>query len=163
MANYYYDLDENVGPEAKFNRFIAKIVIQLVQPNPYRKENEAICALLDASEKYLKDFQNFLKTSFDKKFPWSYIKDTVEKFYESYYQITYTELMELFPCEVMSDKDELEKICEAVLKENQKSVEDYRKGKKNSINHLKGQVMKLTKGKANPMVVNIILERKLNT
>ncbi|MFH1778450.1 MAG: Asp-tRNA(Asn)/Glu-tRNA(Gln) amidotransferase GatCAB subunit B, partial [Candidatus Omnitrophota bacterium] len=48
-----------------------------------------------------------------------------------------------------------------VIAENKKTVEDYLKGKENAIMFLVGQVMKKTKGRANPAVINEILKRKL--
>jgi aspartyl-tRNA(Asn)/glutamyl-tRNA(Gln) amidotransferase subunit B len=60
-----------------------------------------------------------------------------------------------------NDEGELEKIAEQVIAENPKSVEDYQKGKENAIKFLMGQVMKVTKGKANPGIAMAILVRKL--
>jgi Asp-tRNA(Asn)/Glu-tRNA(Gln) amidotransferase B subunit len=167
LAEYFYSFDENVSEEIKFNRFLAKIITQLIIPNPIRVELKEKCLeyLMIIDELDMYGFSGFVKNCFDKKLPWSYIKDIVEKYHEwnqDTHWTNYTELVTMFPCEVLSDKNELEIICETVLKENPKSVEDYRKGKKNSINHLKGQIMKLTKGKASASVVNVILERKLN-
>jgi Asp-tRNA(Asn)/Glu-tRNA(Gln) amidotransferase B subunit len=168
LANYFYSFDENVSEEIKLNRFLAKIITQLIIPNPIRVElNEKyplMLAIMDSID--MDGFASFVKDCFDRKLPWSYLKDIVEKYHEwnqEFHWTNYTELAKMFPCEVLSDKNELEIICETVLKENPKSVDDYRKGKKNSINHLKGQIMKMTKGKASASVVNIILERKLNT
>ena len=42
-----------------------------------------------------------------------------------------------------------------------KSVEDFKAGKTAALNFLKGQVMRISKGKANPGVVGELLERKL--
>jgi len=61
----------------------------------------------------------------------------------------------------ISDSCELEKICDQVIAANAKQVEDYRAGKDKAFNSLVGQVMKATKGKANPQQVNDILKRKL--
>ncbi|HKA45975.1 MAG TPA: Asp-tRNA(Asn)/Glu-tRNA(Gln) amidotransferase subunit GatB [Burkholderiales bacterium] len=62
----------------------------------------------------------------------------------------------------ISDSGELEKICDQVIAGNAKQVEDYRAGKDRAFNSLVGQVMKATKGKANPQQVNDILKRKLS-
>jgi aspartyl-tRNA(Asn)/glutamyl-tRNA(Gln) amidotransferase subunit B len=62
----------------------------------------------------------------------------------------------------MSDSSELEKIVEEVLAKNQKSVEDFKAGKQNALQFLMGQVMMMTKGKANPGVVMEMLRKKLN-
>ena len=61
----------------------------------------------------------------------------------------------------ISDSGELEKICDQVIAANARQVEDYRAGKEKAFNSLVGQVMKLTKGKANPQQVTEILKRKL--
>jgi aspartyl-tRNA(Asn)/glutamyl-tRNA(Gln) amidotransferase subunit B len=63
----------------------------------------------------------------------------------------------------VSDTGALEKFCDEAIAANPKSVEDYRSGKVAALNALKGQVMKLSKGKANPGLVGEILERKLKS
>jgi aspartyl-tRNA(Asn)/glutamyl-tRNA(Gln) amidotransferase subunit B len=62
----------------------------------------------------------------------------------------------------ISDSGELEGIIASVMENNPKSVEDYRSGKKQALKYLVGQVMKETKGKANPQLVNDILQKKLS-
>ena len=61
----------------------------------------------------------------------------------------------------VSDAGAIEKFCEEVLAANPGPASDFRNGKAAALNFLKGQVMKLSKGKANPSVVGEILERKL--
>ncbi len=61
----------------------------------------------------------------------------------------------------VSDEGELNKIVEDVIKNNQKSVDDYKKGKENALQYLVGQVMKESKGQANPGVVKNILTELL--
>ncbi len=61
----------------------------------------------------------------------------------------------------MSDTGELEKIIDDVMAANAKSVEEFRAGKEKAFNALIGQVMKASKGKANPAQVNDLLKRKL--
>jgi aspartyl-tRNA(Asn)/glutamyl-tRNA(Gln) amidotransferase subunit B len=60
-----------------------------------------------------------------------------------------------------SDAGAIEAICDEVLAANPKAIAEYKAGKTASINFLKGQVMKLSKGKANPNVVGEVLTRKL--
>ena len=62
----------------------------------------------------------------------------------------------------ISDSGEIEKIVDQVLAANAKSVEEFKAGKDKAFNALVGQVMKATKGKANPAQVNEILRRKLS-
>ena len=61
----------------------------------------------------------------------------------------------------VSDAGMIEKLVDEVLAANAKQVEDYRAGKEKAFNALVGQVMKATRGKANPAQVNEILRRKL--
>jgi aspartyl-tRNA(Asn)/glutamyl-tRNA(Gln) amidotransferase subunit B len=62
--------------------------------------------------------------------------------------------------EQISDTSALVPIIDGVISANPKSVEDYRNGKERAIGALVGQVMKATKGQANPQLVNqLILER----
>ncbi|MDD5083512.1 MAG: Asp-tRNA(Asn)/Glu-tRNA(Gln) amidotransferase subunit GatB [Candidatus Moranbacteria bacterium] len=61
----------------------------------------------------------------------------------------------------VSDVSALEAIVDAILAANQQSVEDYKNGKQAAFQFLIGQVMKETKGKANPQVVGGVLTKKL--
>jgi len=61
----------------------------------------------------------------------------------------------------VSDTGAIEKFCDEAIAANPAPVADYRAGKVAALNALKGQVMKLSKGKANPALVGEILERKL--
>ncbi|MCK5161596.1 MAG: Asp-tRNA(Asn)/Glu-tRNA(Gln) amidotransferase subunit GatB, partial [Candidatus Aureabacteria bacterium] len=61
----------------------------------------------------------------------------------------------------ISDETQIEEIIIKALSENSKVVEDYKKGKKSAAGFMVGLVMKATKGKANPKLVNEILRKKL--
>jgi aspartyl-tRNA(Asn)/glutamyl-tRNA(Gln) amidotransferase subunit B len=61
----------------------------------------------------------------------------------------------------ISDSGALEKLVDEVLAANPQQVADYRGGKEKAFNSLVGQVMKATKGKANPQQLSDILKRKL--
>jgi aspartyl-tRNA(Asn)/glutamyl-tRNA(Gln) amidotransferase subunit B len=61
----------------------------------------------------------------------------------------------------ISDTHELEKIVAEVINSNIQPVADYRAGKETAFKFLVGQVMKATKGRANPQLVNDVLKRKL--
>ena len=60
-----------------------------------------------------------------------------------------------------SDPKELEKIIEKILTDNKDKVEQYKSGKDKLFGFFVGQVMKISGGKANPQLVNQILEDKL--
>ncbi|PIT28195.1 aspartyl/glutamyl-tRNA amidotransferase subunit B [Snodgrassella alvi] len=61
----------------------------------------------------------------------------------------------------MTDTGEIEKIINEVLANNQKSVEEFKSGKEKAFNALVGQVMKASRGKANPQQVQSLLRSKL--
>ncbi|MCD6500816.1 Asp-tRNA(Asn)/Glu-tRNA(Gln) amidotransferase subunit GatB [bacterium] len=61
----------------------------------------------------------------------------------------------------ISDEEELEKIVGEVIDKNKKPVEDYKKGKEAALQFLVGQVMKETKGKANPQIILQLLKKLL--
>ena len=61
----------------------------------------------------------------------------------------------------MTDTGAIEKIIDEVLAANQKSVEEFKSGKEKAFNALVGQVMKASRGKANPQQVQSLLRSKL--
>ncbi len=63
--------------------------------------------------------------------------------------------------EQLSDTGALESLVEQVIAANPKPVADFKAGNPAPLNFLKGQVMKLSKGQANPVVTSEILQRKL--
>ncbi len=62
----------------------------------------------------------------------------------------------------ISDSSEIEKIVDKVLSSNPQSIEDFKNGKNRALGFLVGQVMKESHGKANPQIVNKLLNEKLN-
>ncbi len=63
----------------------------------------------------------------------------------------------------VSDSSSIEKIIDEVMAKNQNFVDDYRSGKENLFGFFVGQVMKESKGQANPGMVNDLLKKKLST
>jgi len=61
----------------------------------------------------------------------------------------------------VSDAGAIEQFCDQAIAANPGPAADYKAGKAAALNFLKGQVMKLSKGKANPALAGEILERKL--
>ncbi len=61
----------------------------------------------------------------------------------------------------VTDAGAIEALVDEVLAANQKSVDEFRAGKEKALNALVGQVMKASRGKANPTQVNELLRRKL--
>jgi aspartyl-tRNA(Asn)/glutamyl-tRNA(Gln) amidotransferase subunit B len=63
--------------------------------------------------------------------------------------------------EQVSDLGAIEVMCDQAIANSPKAVAEYKAGKLQAINSIKGQVMKLSQGKANPTVVGEILAKKL--
>lgn len=61
----------------------------------------------------------------------------------------------------LSDPAQLLPIINEILDKNQQSIEDFKNGKDRAVGFLVGQLMKATKGKANPAVVNKLLQEEL--
>lgn len=144
--------------EESYYRYLAKIVIQLVS-GPLKDHEQRDFYLASSS-----DLGDFAKTALEKKYPWSYIKKIVDAHIDGNMYckcVSFAELQELFPCEVISDSGALEEICVKVLESQPAAVADYKKGKSAAMNRLKGMVMKETKGKADIAKVEEILISKM--
>ena len=62
----------------------------------------------------------------------------------------------------ISDTDSIKELINKVINDNMSVVEDYKKGNERSLKYLIGQVMKESKGQANPKVLNDILLEELS-
>ena len=62
----------------------------------------------------------------------------------------------------VNDESAIKEMVERVIANNQKSVEDYKKGKTNAVGYLVGQVMKESRGSANPQIINKLIVEALN-
>jgi len=62
----------------------------------------------------------------------------------------------------ITDVDALSAVVDEVINANPKSVQDYKAGKEKALGFLVGQVMKATRGKANPALVNKLLKERLD-
>lgn len=61
----------------------------------------------------------------------------------------------------MDNNDEMEKVIDIILANNEASVSDYKNGKENALKFLMGQVMKETQGKANPQSAMEMIKKKI--
>jgi aspartyl-tRNA(Asn)/glutamyl-tRNA(Gln) amidotransferase subunit B len=74
---------------------------------------------------------------------------------------TAAEVVEAEGLKQISDSGALESIIDELIDKNPKQVETYRAGKAGILGFFVGQVMKATKGQANPQIVNDLLTKKL--
>ncbi|MDU1043815.1 MULTISPECIES: Asp-tRNA(Asn)/Glu-tRNA(Gln) amidotransferase subunit GatB [Peptoniphilus] len=72
------------------------------------------------------------------------------------------EIIERLGLVQMTDLSAIEKIVDEVLSENEQSIIDFKEGKDRALGFLVGQVMKKSRGKANPKVANEMLVNKMN-
>ncbi len=72
-----------------------------------------------------------------------------------------TDIIEELGLSQISDTEAIEREIMAVISNNAQAVADYKAGKKQSLKFLVGQVMRATRGRANPGLVNELLEKKL--
>ncbi len=63
----------------------------------------------------------------------------------------------------ISSEKEISEVIGKAIKENPQAVKQYQEGKEKTLGHLVGQVMRLTRGKANPQLVNKLLKEKLKS
>ena len=86
-------------------------------------------------------------------------KDIFAKMYDT--RKSPQEIIESEGLRQISDTGALEKIVDEVISGNAKQVEQYKSGKTTVLGYLVGQVMKVSKGQANPAAVNELLKAKL--
>jgi Asp-tRNA(Asn)/Glu-tRNA(Gln) amidotransferase B subunit len=148
-------------------RYLAKVIINLLHPK-LKAETEDEPQWRDWyffwQRFFPDDFAHFAHFARVNNWPWAYVRKIVEHHIDCnlfWPCITYAELVSLYPCEVVSDDGILHEYCNKVLTDNPKSIVDYKKGKLNSLNHLKGQVMRLSKGKADIQKVELLLKSKM--
>ena len=138
------------------------------------KVNPVICAniltgdilsYLNKTYKSIKDINidkiiDLVNTLDKKELSTKQVKDILEELLES--NKTLQELINEKGLKQISDASQLNQILEKVLNENPESIKDYKEGKDRAIKYLMGQIMKETKGSANPQLVNQMLIEKIN-
>lgn len=135
---------------------VANLIINKIKP--YCNEEKILLADLKVTAKTFAEFANLIESgkvsssiAYQKIFP--ALLTTPEKNPE--------QLAEELNLIQSNDEDFLEKIVNEVLENNPKEVVAYQKGKKNLLGFFMGQVMKNSKGKAEPKSTNALLRKKL--
>lgn len=120
---------------------------------------------LESSQKFElpfkdKEFIELLKAIKSNKINNNAAKKVLREMFES--SKACNEIIEGLGLIQISDLGEIEKIVDRTIENNPQSIEDFKNGKKKALGFLVGQVMKESKGKANPQIVNKLLNEKLN-
>lgn len=66
-------------------------------------------------------------------------------------KLTPKEIVKKYDMEVIEDSSFIDSLVDEVISENEKAIIDYHNGRTNMLDYLVGQVMKKSKGKANPV------------
>ena len=169
LGDYFEPMaKKSANPKAVANWVINNLRAKLTEANEREKTEQSEMGLEPADMK--------LTTLQDLKFPPSALLELValveaKTISSAAAQQVFAELFETgkAPAQIVqekglaqvSDTGAIEKFCDDAIAANPNPVADYKAGKLAALNSLKGQVMKLSKGKANPALVGEILERKL--
>ena len=105
------------------------------------------------------NFAEFITFIYNKKISSKIAKMVLKEMFES--GADPSQIIKEKDWRLVTDEGELEKIIKKVISDNQKPIEDYQKGKTSALQFLIGQVMKESQGKAEPKLVEKILEKKL--
>lgn len=89
-------------------------------------------------------------------------KDVFSAMWDEENRASVDEIIKIKGLKQISNSDEITKLVDMVIIDNPQQVSDFCRGKEKAFNSLVGQVMKATKGKANPSQVNDILKERLN-
>lgn len=135
-----------------------KLIVNYLMGDYYR---ELTAAGLDfkSSPVSVADFSELLKLLIDKTISGKLAKDIIPVMVKE--SKSPKVIVEEKGLVQISDTGAIEAIIAEVIAANPKAVEDFKSGKGNSIGFLVGQVMKASKGKANPGIVNDLLKAKL--
>jgi len=94
----------------------------------------------------------------DKKITNNQGKEVFTKMLEEH--LTPVEIVKKYNMEILEDDNLVNSLVDEVLSENEKAIEDYKNGRTNMLDYLVGQVMKKSRGKANPVdAKNKLLEK----
>ena len=150
MANYFEDC-VSIFPEPKTvsNWMMGDLLREL-------KRDEREIDQCRVTPKHLAEMLHMLK---DGTISGKIAKDVFEEMYRT--GLTPAEIVKEKGWVQILDTGEIDRVIEKVIQANPKLVEDYLNGKEKVFGFLVGEVMKETKGKANPKLVNELLRKKL--
>lgn len=126
-----------------------------------------ISAYLNKTEKNLEDtkltkerFSDLVEKLSKKEITNKVFKDILVELMET--DLTVQKIIKSKGIETISDESSLREIVNHIIEKNSESVQDYKSGRDRAIKYLMGQIMKETKGSANPSLVNQLLIEELS-
>jgi len=150
LSDYFNDLlDENTNFKIASNLLLGDISAYL------NKKEITIFETTLSKER----FMNLVKVMEDGTLTSKNLKDILEKVLEETTSIE--EIIKSSGIENITDDNAIREIIKKIIEQNPESVSDYKAGKDRAIKFLMGQVMKETKGSANPKIATEILIEEL--
>lgn len=150
LSDYFNTLlEESINFKIASNMLLGDISAYL---NKYEKTISETTLTQERFIELVKSYEDNIITSKN-------LKDILEIVLESDKSIK--EIIKEQGIENISDDKEIRQLIKRIIEENKESVEDYKAGHDRAIKYLMGQVMKETKGKANPRIANEILVSEL--
>ncbi|MCK4521867.1 MAG: Asp-tRNA(Asn)/Glu-tRNA(Gln) amidotransferase GatCAB subunit B, partial [Nanoarchaeota archaeon] len=148
---------ENVISDKEVNPKLAShwVELELKRVLNYNKKN------LDDAKIKPENLIDIIKLIQNKRITEQTGRRLIEKLVEKEFDVD--EYVKKQGLEIISDKGEIEKYCRESIKENPDAVENYKKGEEKALHFIIGQVMKKSRGKANPNVVKEIILKILGS
>ncbi len=152
MISDYFNtlLNENINFQTAANLLLGDIAAYL------NKNEKSISETTLSKERFIDLVNNIDNNTLTSK----NLKEILDEVLET--NSTIEEIINKNHIENITDDNKIREIIIKIISENEESVKDYKQGKERAIKYLMGQVMKETKGSANPQIANNILEEELN-
>ena len=148
LAEFFEKVIEDAKVDAKLASHWVELELKRVLNYNKKKIDET-----KIMPKHLIDIINLVQ---DKKVTEQTGREVIEKLIEKAFDVK--EHVEKYGLKAVDDISEIKKICKKVIGENTTAVEQYKQGGEKAIHFIIGQVMKITKGKAKPDLVNKIIK-----
>ena len=163
-----YDANEITADRAVTDFFMqvvekgasAKITANWILGNLYSRLNESNLEIYDCPIS-MDAFANLIKRIDDSTISNNAAKKVFDRMWHDN-QLTVDAIIDDLGLKQISDSSEIESLVQQVVDLNASMVEEFKSGKDKAFNALVGQVMKLSKGKANPSQVSDILRKKIS-
>ena len=163
-----YDANEITADRAVTDFFMqvvekgasAKITANWILGNLYSRLNESNVEIHDCPIS-MDAFANLIKRIDDSTISNNAAKKVFDRMWQDN-QLAVDEIIDDLGLKQISDSSEIESLVQQVVDSNASMVEEFKSGKDKAFNALVGQVMKLSKGKANPSQVSDILRKKIS-
>jgi len=163
-----YDANEITADRAVTDFFMqvvekgasAKITANWILGNLYSRLNESNVEIHDCPIS-MDTFANLIKRIDDSTISNNAAKKVFDRMWHDN-QLTVDAIIDDLGLKQISDSGEIESLVQQVVDSNASMVEELKSGKDKAFNALVGQVMKLSKGKANPSQVSDILRKKIS-